>query len=72
MGINTWDTANMYSNGVSEEIVGKALKKHNIPRHKVVIMTKCFWAACEDMGTCIPCCTLYFASLFHFTPSRGD
>lgn len=49
MGINTWDTANMYSNGASEEIVGKALKKYNIPRHKVVIMTKCFWATSEDM-----------------------
>ena len=50
MGINTWDTANMYSNGASEEIIGKALKRHNIPRHKVVIMSKCHWAACEDMG----------------------
>lgn len=50
MGINTWDTANMYCNGASEEIIGKALKKHEIPRHKVIIMTKCFWAACEDMG----------------------
>lgn len=49
MGINTWDTANMYSNGASEEIVGKALKKYDIPRHKVVIMTKCFWATSEDM-----------------------
>lgn len=50
MGINTWDTANMYSNGASEEIVGKALKKYDIPRHKVVILTKCFWATSEDMG----------------------
>lgn len=57
MGINTWDTANMYSNGVSEEIIGKALKKHKIPRHKVVIMTKCYWAACEDMGaSAVPSC----------------
>lgn len=23
-GLNTWDTANVYSNGVSEEIIGKA------------------------------------------------
>ncbi|KAL8741023.1 MAG: hypothetical protein Q9190_006330 [Brigantiaea leucoxantha] len=39
-GLNTWDTANVYSNGVSEEIIGKAIKKYNIPRHKLVIMTK--------------------------------
>ncbi|TLS26856.1 hypothetical protein PpBr36_04137 [Pyricularia pennisetigena] len=47
-GLNTWDTANVYSNGVSEEIVGKALKKYNIPREKVVIMTKCRWAVGEQ------------------------
>jgi aryl-alcohol dehydrogenase-like predicted oxidoreductase len=40
-GMNTWDTADMYSNGISEEVIGKALKKHNIPREKLVIMTKC-------------------------------
>lgn len=32
----------MYSNGTSEEIIGKAIKKYNIPRDKVVILTKCF------------------------------
>ncbi|KAL7626368.1 hypothetical protein AAE478_003140 [Parahypoxylon ruwenzoriense] len=46
-GLNTWDTANVYSQGSSEIIVGKALKKYNIPREKVVIMTKCFWAVGE-------------------------
>ncbi|KAI9725626.1 MAG: hypothetical protein M1828_002911 [Chrysothrix sp. TS-e1954] len=40
-GINTWDTANVYSNGVSEEIIGKAIKHYQIPRHKLVIMSKC-------------------------------
>ncbi|KAH6974481.1 NADP-dependent oxidoreductase domain-containing protein [Ilyonectria sp. MPI-CAGE-AT-0026] len=44
MGINTWDTADAYSNGRSEEIVGKALKKYNIPREQVVILTKIFYA----------------------------
>lgn len=39
-GLNTWDSANVYSNGVSEEIIGKAIKKYNIPRHKLVICTK--------------------------------
>lgn len=36
-----WDTANIYSNGVSEEIIGKAIKKYEIPRQKLVILTKC-------------------------------
>ncbi|KAJ5935348.1 hypothetical protein N7466_004895 [Penicillium verhagenii] len=48
-GINTWDTADVYSHGLSEEIVGKALKKYNIPRNRVVIMTKCFFGV-DDQG----------------------
>lgn len=39
-GLNTWDTANMYSNGVSEEVIGKAIKEYGIPREKLVLMTK--------------------------------
>jgi aryl-alcohol dehydrogenase-like predicted oxidoreductase len=46
-GLNTWDTANAYSQGASEVIIGKALKKYNIPRHKVVIMTKCYFGVGE-------------------------
>jgi aryl-alcohol dehydrogenase-like predicted oxidoreductase len=41
-GLTTWDTANVYSNGVSEELIGNTIKKHNLPRHKLVILTKCF------------------------------
>ncbi|KAJ5183657.1 Aldo/keto reductase [Penicillium capsulatum] len=48
-GINTWDTADVYSHGKSEEIVGKALKKYNIPRDRVVILTKCFYGV-DDEG----------------------
>ncbi|KAH8651927.1 voltage-gated shaker-like K+ channel, subunit [Tricladium varicosporioides] len=44
VGINTWDTADAYSNGRSEEIVGKALKKFNIPRSDVVILSKIYYA----------------------------
>lgn len=47
-GLNTWDTANLYSNGVSEMIIGKALKEYDIPRHKVVIMTKCYGTVGEE------------------------
>lgn len=42
-----WDTANVYSNGTSEEIIGKAIKKYDIPRDKIVILTKCFSAVGE-------------------------
>ncbi|KAL7008174.1 hypothetical protein EMMF5_002356 [Cystobasidiomycetes sp. EMM_F5] len=42
LGITSWDTANIYSNGESEKIIGKAVKKYNLPRHKLIIMTKCF------------------------------
>ncbi|KAL3479095.1 NADP-dependent oxidoreductase domain-containing protein [Aspergillus californicus] len=48
-GINTWDTADIYSHGASEAVVGKALKTYNIPRHRVVIMTKCFYGV-DDQG----------------------
>ncbi|KAL8798078.1 MAG: hypothetical protein Q9182_006968 [Xanthomendoza sp. 2 TL-2023] len=36
-----WDTANVYSNGVSEKILGKAIRHYQIPRHKIIILTKC-------------------------------
>ncbi|CAE6420073.1 unnamed protein product, partial [Rhizoctonia solani] len=42
-GIQTFDTANVYSNGLSEVILGKAIKKFNLPRDEIVVMTKvCF------------------------------
>ncbi|KAF5721564.1 alcohol dehydrogenase [Fusarium globosum] len=47
-GINTWDTADTYSNGESEVIIGKALKKFNIPRQKVVILSKIFNPVMDD------------------------
>ena len=40
-GLNTWDTANVYSNGESERVIAKAIKEYSIPRHKLVILTKC-------------------------------
>ncbi len=42
MGIQTFDTANMYSNGASEIILGKAIKKFNFPREEIVVMTKVY------------------------------
>lgn len=48
MGINTWDTSDIYSHGVSEEIIGKALQKYSIPRNRVVILTKCYFGVDES------------------------
>ncbi|KAJ5099879.1 hypothetical protein N7532_006880 [Penicillium argentinense] len=48
LGINTFDTANTYSNGNSETIIGKALSTYSIPRSKVVIMTKLYYPVLED------------------------
>jgi 1-deoxyxylulose-5-phosphate synthase len=42
MGINFFDTANVYSDGTSEEIVGQALKDYT-RRDEVVIATKVFF-----------------------------
>ncbi|KAI0781535.1 Aldo/keto reductase [Trametes elegans] len=39
-GIQTFDTANVYSSGASERILGNAIKKLNLPRDELVIMTK--------------------------------
>ena len=41
-GINFFDTADVYSNGVSEEVLGRALSELGIDREDVVIATKCF------------------------------
>src|SRR5271165_2695338 len=41
-GINFFDTADMYSVGASEEILGRALKDFGPSRDKVVIATKVF------------------------------
>ncbi|KAH9033318.1 Aldo/keto reductase [Lactarius hengduanensis] len=39
-GIQTFDTADIYSNGLSEVILGKAIKQLNLPREEIVVMTK--------------------------------
>jgi len=51
-GIHSFDTANVYSNGESEIILGKFLKAHDINRESVVILTKTFNpdAKAEDLG----------------------
>jgi aryl-alcohol dehydrogenase-like predicted oxidoreductase len=40
--------ADIYSHGQSERIVGKALKQFNIPRSKIVILSKCYFGVVES------------------------
>jgi len=47
-GINAFDTANVYSNGESEIILGKAIKQFNLPREEIVIMTKVYYPVPES------------------------
>ncbi|HZG77629.1 MAG TPA: aldo/keto reductase family protein [Paenibacillus sp.] len=41
LGINFFDTANVYERGAAEEVVGEALKAY--PRESYVLATKVFW-----------------------------
>jgi 1-deoxyxylulose-5-phosphate synthase len=52
LGFNFFDTADMYSLGVSEEILGRALKKYKVPRDRVVVATKVFNPMSEDPNNC--------------------
>ncbi|TFK50410.1 aryl-alcohol dehydrogenase [Heliocybe sulcata] len=45
-GIQTFDTADVYSNGMSEVILGNVIKKLDLPRDEIVIMTK----ICQVVG----------------------
>ena len=45
LGVNLFDTADVYSNGAGEEALGYALR--DIPRRYVVIATKCFFPMSE-------------------------
>ncbi|KAF9075504.1 oxidoreductase [Rhodocollybia butyracea] len=49
-GINTFDTANVYSNGQSEVVLGKAIKQFNIPREDIVVLTKVFFPVGKTPG----------------------
>ncbi|WP_026928605.1 aldo/keto reductase [Glycomyces tenuis] len=49
LGIDFWDTANMYWAGSSEEIVGRAIRKYT-RREDVVLATKVFFKVHEGPG----------------------
>jgi aryl-alcohol dehydrogenase-like predicted oxidoreductase len=40
-GVNLFDVANVYADGESERVLGKALK--SLPREQVIVATKCRW-----------------------------
>jgi aryl-alcohol dehydrogenase-like predicted oxidoreductase len=44
-GINFIDTADVYANGVAEQITGQALKNLKVPREEVLVATKVFGEA---------------------------
>src|SRR5579863_5474521 len=48
LGINFFDTADVYSLGASEEILGRALHDFGPPRDKLVIATKVFSPMGDD------------------------
>ncbi|KAG6895568.1 hypothetical protein C0992_000563 [Termitomyces sp. T32_za158] len=49
-GIQTFDTADTYSNGLSEVILGKAIKQLRLPREEIVILTKVYFTVARENG----------------------
>jgi len=52
LGINFFDTAEVYGSGEAEIAMGKAFKELNLPREQLVISTKIFWGGkgVNDVG----------------------
>ena len=48
VGIRTWDTADIYSHGRSEEIIKTAIAKYKIPRERLVILSKCHFGVTPE------------------------
>lgn len=51
LGINTFDTSNNYSNGLSEILLGKTIKRLGLPRDEIVVMTKVYATVAKDYAT---------------------
>jgi aryl-alcohol dehydrogenase (NADP+) len=47
-GINFFDTADMYSLGASEEVLGRALREFATDREKLIVATKVFYPMSDD------------------------
>ena len=50
-GINFIDTADVYAQGLSEQITGQALKNLKVPRERVVVATKVFGPTADSPNT---------------------
>ncbi|TCD64773.1 hypothetical protein EIP91_003633 [Steccherinum ochraceum] len=50
-GIQTFDSADFYSNGLSEIMLGKAIRELQLPREEVVLITKLWAPVSKDYGT---------------------
>jgi len=49
-GINFFDTADMYSKGVSEEVLGRAIRYFGVRRETVVIATKVYFNLTDEIN----------------------
>jgi aryl-alcohol dehydrogenase-like predicted oxidoreductase len=49
-GINFFDTADMYSRGVSEELAGKFLREFGVVRENVVVATKVYYNLTDEVN----------------------
>lgn len=46
LGVNLFDTADVYAGGAAEEVLGRAVR--DLPRHRLVLATKCYFPASDD------------------------
>ncbi|KAG0734743.1 hypothetical protein G6F62_012880 [Rhizopus arrhizus] len=70
-GINFFDTANAYSCGESERVLGKALKEINAPRSRIVVATKVFHLATDEVQSWDDMRTPEFLAKSEYVNQRG-
>ena len=51
LGINSFDTANVYERGAAETLLGETIK--SFPRESYVLATKAFWPMATDRMTAV-------------------
>jgi len=48
VGLNSWDTADIYSPDLSEKRIAKALVKYESPRSRIMILSECYLGVSDD------------------------
>ncbi|KAG9040796.1 hypothetical protein FS837_000175 [Tulasnella sp. UAMH 9824] len=48
LGVHAFDTSNAHRNRKSEEMLRKAIRRHNIPREDIAVLTKAFFLVGRD------------------------